>query len=86
MAEEALTTVEVIIAGRKYPVKIASSEANMLTVVQDRLNADLHEVQLSYAGRDLQDRLAMTLLQYAVSVETHTRKLSALADKVDEAL
>lgn len=83
---EPLVTVDVIIAGRKYPVKATAQEAERLTTLQDQVNNDLADIQLKYADRDKQDCLSMTLLSYAMKLAAYEDSISDQVTSLEASL
>ncbi|MCB9195570.1 MAG: cell division protein ZapA [Flavobacteriales bacterium] len=61
-------SIKVNIAGRVYPLTIDPQEEEVIRKAAERINANIKELQESYAVRDMQDLLAMTALQYATEV------------------
>lgn len=86
MAEKALISIEVVLAGRKYPVKATADKADVIAKIAEQLNVDMHDIQLSYADRDRQDCLAMTLLRVAMELESHRENLTAMHNLVDQVI
>lgn len=66
---EDLQLKEVIIAGRKYPVKVSKTELEALAKIEQEVNDELYNIQMRYADRDKQDCLSMTLLSYAMRLK-----------------
>jgi len=64
MADET-RTITVVIAGRPYPIRVKDSEEPSLRKMIAEINAKFNEFQITYADRDKQDCLVMTLLTYA---------------------
>lgn len=59
-------TITVNIAGRNYPLKVQLTEEVTIRGIVDEINEKINQFQMTYAGRDKQDCLAMALLVYAV--------------------
>jgi cell division protein ZapA len=57
------TTLEVIIAGRHYPLKIQKKDEEMVLRIVKNINMKLEQLRQAYDAKDNQDYLAMCLLQ-----------------------
>lgn len=79
MTEES-TKINIIIAGRKYPVLVSVEEESAVKKMEKEVNDKISEIQRGYDGIDKVDALSMTLLTYAfesikkskVSESSHT--------------
>ena len=79
---------EVIIAGRPYPVEILQGEEQILDKALKTVHSDLTGFQKTYGKSDSQDVLAMTLLTYAMELQSNRSHSSDIAiksalDKID---
>ena len=79
---------EVIIAGRPYPVEIVPGEEQILDNALKAVHSDLTGFKKSYGKSDDQDVLAMTLLTYAMDLQsnkstTSDDRLKSAIDKID---
>ena len=72
--EEQLKSMQVMIAGRSYPLKVKEQDMDSIRRVVEEINEKIKDFQLTYINKDKQDCLAMSLLTYAV--ELHKTKLS----------
>lgn len=73
---EDIKNIQVMIAGRTYPLKIKKAdEAGILNVVEE-INQKVKHFQMTYAHRDKQDCLSMALLTYAVDYHNSIDNLS----------
>lgn len=86
-------SIEVIIGGRKYPIKTSPEDKETLIVLQNELNREIQSVQLHYSDRDRQDALAMTLISYAkrlhdlqAQVDKDQGQLTSIEEAIDKAL
>lgn len=61
-----MTQMNVIIAGRVYPLKIQNGEESAVREAVETVNNKLQELRASYEGRDMQDYMAMLLANFAV--------------------
>lgn len=66
--------INVMIAGRSYPLRIKSEDEIAIRGVVEEINEKIKEFQLTYKNRDKQDCLSMALLTYAV--ESHKKTFS----------
>ncbi len=66
--------INVMIAGRSYPLRIKSEDEVAIRGVVEEINDKIKEFQLTYKNRDKQDCLSMALLTYAV--ESHKKTFS----------
>lgn len=55
--------IQVVIAGRSYPLRIKQDEKSRIDTLVERINACYLELKNSYPLKDERDYLAMTLLQ-----------------------
>lgn len=95
MSEGILHKIEVIIAGRKYPIKVTKEEETIVRNIEKHLNQKIHEFQLKYADRDKLDCVLMTLLTVAfdntksnssIDSDEIGNKLDKLEQLIDSAL
>ena len=61
-----MKSIEVVIGGRKYPVKVAEDEETAVLGAIEDIEQKLREFQQTYRGKDKQDYLSMALLTYAL--------------------
>lgn len=66
---ESLQHIQVLIAGRQYPLRIRKGEEEKVQRAVALVNDKLNEYQRVYAGKDRQDYLAMCVLMLAVEYE-----------------
>ncbi len=59
-------SVQVMIAGRTYPLRVKQEDIESINKVVDDINEKVKDFQLTYINKDKQDCLAMALLTYAV--------------------
>ena len=86
-------SIKVNIAGKEYPLKIASSEREEVLAVESEINENLKTLKTNYGVIDKQDLLAMFLLQYMMAnkkkntdSESINNGLSAKLKDLDEYL
>ncbi len=85
--EEDLKGMQVVIAGRTYPLRVKVGDEASIQQVVDSLNEKVRDFQLTYINKDVQDCLAMALLTYAVELQKQTQKEETsddLVKKVDQ--
>lgn len=83
-----LIPMNVIIAGRVYPLKVQTGEESAVREAVEMVNNRLKEFRKSYEGKDMQDYMAMLLTNFAVewvkNRDNHTSELAALEHKLGE--
>ena len=91
-----LITVNIVIADRTYRVKVESTNEEYVRKTAKIINDKIIEFKTQFAGKDMQDYIAMVLIWYAtqtstgnnliVSAETTTmlNKINNLLDKTIE--
>jgi cell division protein ZapA (FtsZ GTPase activity inhibitor) len=72
MKEEEIKSIQVMIAGRAYPLKVKAEDESKIRSVVDEINEKIKGFHMTYINRDKQDCLAMTLLTYAVDYHKAT--------------
>ena len=80
MGNTELININLLIAGRSYPLKIKPSEEEIVRRAAKRVNEKVQEFQEQYAAKDKQDYLAMCALMS--EVEVLAGKESAYLDTV----
>lgn len=63
-------TIRVNIAERYYPLTIARSEEEAIRKMAKQINEVLFQYSQRYPGKETQDYMAMTLLQYALQTQS----------------
>ncbi len=79
--------MQVVIAGRTYPLRVKAGDEASIQQVVDSLNEKIRDFQLTYINKDVQDCLAMALLTYAVELQKQTQTEESSEDlvkKVDQ--
>ena len=59
--------IQVVIAGRNYPLTVNEEEEEVVKAAVHRINSGIKKLQENYAVKDMQDLLAMTALRLATS-------------------
>ncbi|HVB02083.1 MAG TPA: cell division protein ZapA [Chitinophagaceae bacterium] len=94
MEEENLIPINVILADRSYRLKVRPDEEEQVRGSIKLVNQQILEFKTAYAGKDIQDYIAMCLITYATRTEgpdsretgTLTEGLSSLEAFLDKAL
>ena len=83
---DGLISMNIMIAGRSYPLRIKGGDEASIKVVVDEINEKIKDFQLTYINKDKQDCLAMALLTYAVELHKSQNELpfKSLEEKVDK--
>ncbi|HWB63532.1 MAG TPA: cell division protein ZapA [Chitinophagales bacterium] len=83
-----MVNINVLIAERLYPLKVLKSDEDKVRVAVSMINEKLREYQQLYDGKDKQDYLAMSLLNFVVEHENlqlaHMRDSHILEEKLTE--
>tara|TARA_B100001778_G_scaffold200074_1_gene165168 strand:- start:276 stop:551 length:276 start_codon:yes stop_codon:yes gene_type:complete len=58
-------SINVNIGGRSYPLTISRNEEEQIRKAVSEINNNIKDLKENYAVKDMQDLLAMTVLQYA---------------------
>ncbi len=85
--EDNLKSMQVMIAGRSYPLRAKPSDVESIRKVVDELNEKVKDFQLTYINKDKQDCLAMALLTYAVDLHKERQSdpvAEVVSQKVDQ--
>lgn len=78
-----MKSIEVIIGGRKYPVKVTEEEEIMVLDIVKEVNQKLKDFQSTYRMKDKQDHLSMALLTYALD-NAKQKGSSSLMEQIQE--
>ncbi len=91
-----LIPINIIIADRSYRLKIQQEDEEMVRKTIKTLNEKIVDYKTNFAGKDMQDYVAMVLLWYATEQQKPTseyvadtqsaEKLHKLEDLLDRAL
>jgi cell division protein ZapA (FtsZ GTPase activity inhibitor) len=80
------TPINVVIGDRSYRIRIAPSDEEMVRRVIRKINEQVVSFKTQYAGKDMQDYIAMVLLWY-VTEQQETGKSSddqSISEKLNE--
>jgi len=62
-------SINIMIAGRSYPLKIRVAEEEGIRSIVEEINDRIKNFQQTYTNRDKQDHIAMALLVYATDLQ-----------------
>jgi cell division protein ZapA len=74
---EQLIPVNIVVADRSYRIKIKPEEEEAVRRIMKEVNDKIIEFKTAYAGKDLQDYIAMALIMYATHPVTSGGKAQA---------
>lgn len=85
---ETLIPVNIVIGDRNYRIKVAASDEEHVRKTVKTINEKVVEFKTQFAGKDMQDYIAMVLVWYATQVSTEQKNTSSGADirQLEEAL
>ena len=93
--EDSLIPVNIVVGDRTYRVRIEPAHEEIVRKTVKVINDKLLEFKTNFAGKDMQDYIAMVVLWYAttaaetggtVDVQEATGQMSALENLLDRAL
>ncbi len=92
MSEE-LMPINIWLAGRSYRLRIKSEEESAIRKAVKLADDKIAEMKRAYAGKDIQDFMAMVLLSYAADTAVDAlnnpllkAELEKMGNKIDKAL
>ncbi len=65
--EQDMERMTIVIAGRSYPLKVSTAEAQLISSIEKEINDQIRQYQLTYKDRDIRDCLSMVLLTRVLS-------------------
>ena len=80
---EELIPVNVLVGDRNYRVKVKPSDEESLRKTIKLVNSKLLEFKTNFAGKDMQDYIAMVLIWYATQQSSETKEKIEEDDLVD---
>jgi cell division protein ZapA (FtsZ GTPase activity inhibitor) len=84
---EPLIPINIVVADRSYRIKIKPEEEEEVRRTMKEVNEKIIEFKAAYAGKDLQDYIAMVLIMYATHPATSGGKVQlGLAPFLEEKL
>ena len=80
------TPINVVIGDRSYRIRIAPSDEEMVRKVIRKINDQVLSFKTQYAGKDMQDYIAMVLLWYVTEQQEEGKgnEDQSLAEKLTE--
>jgi hypothetical protein len=69
MPEDNLIPVNIVIGDRTYPIKVAVADEEVVRKTLKTINDKIIEFKVAYAGKDMQDYIAMVLIWYATQLK-----------------
>ncbi|RXK58597.1 cell division protein ZapA [Lacibacter luteus] len=82
---ESLIPINIVIGDRSYRIKVSSEHEEHVRRTVKTINEKIVEYKTSFAGKDMQDYVAMVLIWYATEVTaTSGNSLSANNDTATE--
>lgn len=80
------TPINVVIGDRSYRIRIAPSDEEMVRKVIRKINDQVLSFKTQYAGKDMQDYIAMVLLWYVTEQQEDGKgnEDQAITDKLSE--
>ncbi len=95
---DALIPINILIGDRSYRIKVASADEEAVRKTVKQINDKIIEFKTGFAGKDMQDYVAMVLVWYASQVNQQNsasqqielnelqQELKKLEDRLKEAL
>ena len=77
--------INVVIAGRSFPVKVTEKEEEAVRKIEKDINVKIREYQLKYSEKDKLDLVIMVMLTNAFELE-RANKLTAYVDQIHSKL
>lgn len=93
MENNELSTINITIAGRSFPVKVTEEEKALVLNIESEINEKINHFQKTYSGRDKLDYVIMTLLTYIYDLknnqegkmsEASTQKVNTILDLLSD--
>ena len=81
-----LMTINVVIGDRTYRIKIEPTDEEVVRRTLRTINDKIIEYKTQFAGRDMQDYIAMVLLWYATQASSGGDRVGRLSAAAMEAL
>jgi len=79
-------TIRLNIAERYYPLTIARSEEEAMRKMAKQINEGLFQYSQRYPGKETQDYMAMSLLQYALKIQSlsNQNNVAPILEKLEQ--
>lgn len=81
-----LMAIQVTLADRSYRLKIYPQEEAFIRQTIKSLNQKILEFKTNYAGKDMQDYIAMCLIDYATQPNNHSAALQPSLKHIEQLL
>ena len=87
-----MKSIEVMIAGRSFPLKVTEDEEAIIMEIAEEINEKVRNLQNTYLQKDKQDCLSMALLTYALETAklknalTELDELNQVADQIESSI
>lgn len=75
-----LIPINIIVADRSYRLKIKSEDEEMVRKTIKTINEKIIDYKTNFAGKDMQDYVAMVLLWYATEQQKPTPEMTSQAE------
>ncbi len=75
--EQELVGIQIQIAGKAYPLKVAASETTMIEEVANQVNDKINTLQKTYPRQDKDDYLSMAFFAYALDIQKNQTVLDS---------
>ncbi len=82
---ETLIPVNIIIGDRSYRIKVTPEDEEHVRKTVKIINDKILEFRSSFAGKDIQDYIAMVLIWYATQVTSEKKNATAEGDELQSA-
>lgn len=83
---DALIPVNIIIGDRNYRIRIAPADEEKIRRTVKNINDKIVEFKTEFAGKDMQDYIAMVIIWYATQQESPAGNSSFLSEVISEKL
>jgi cell division protein ZapA len=86
METDNLKTIQVMVAGRSYPVRVKEEEEASIRDIEKKVNLKIKQFQQQYDKLDRTDCISMSLLTYAFELykSKKTAQDKQLIEKIDD--
>lgn len=84
MANQELIPLNIIIGDRNYRIKILPADEEMVRKTLKTINDKIIEFKTQFAGKDMQDYIAMVLIWYATQLKEN--KSNAISNELMESI
>ena len=81
---KSLIPINIIVADRSYRLKIEPEDEEMVRRTIKMINEKIVDYKTNFAGKDMQDYVAMVLLWYATEQEKPTPQMSAQTENQEK--